>query len=128
MDCDSFPCLICDHLDGSSCSADGLGRDVADISACPLYEGIERARPEIPRREKPDIGHWVIRQPDGLFCYYNEVTGRMERRDMTLEEVIRHREEAFGMSHQHSEDDTRSQVEHQPVRWDDILFRKKITE
>ena len=123
MDCLSFPCVICELLEGASCSADDMNRNVKDISVCPLYADIERAKPE-----KPDLGHWVIRQPDGLFCYYNEETGEIERRDMTLEEVILYREETCGMSHQHSEDDTRLQVEHQPVRWDDILFRKKITE
>jgi len=120
MDCTSFPCVICDLVKGEFCSADALNRYVKDITVCPLYADIEKARPEIPRREKPDIGHWVIRQPDGLFCYYNEVTGKIERRDMTLEEVILHREQTWGMSHQHSEDDTRLQVEHQPVRWEDI--------
>lgn len=120
MDFPAFPCIICDRLDGSSCSADSMKRNVIDIPCCPLSTTTDKAQPEIPRKEKPDIGHWVIRQPDGLFCYYDEETGTIKKRDMTLEEVILYREMTCGMSHRHAEDDTRSQVEHQPVRWEDI--------
>ncbi len=120
MDCSVFPCVICDLLDGERCVADAMKRDVNDIPDCPLYATTDKAQSETPKKDKPDIGHWVVRQPDGLFCYYDEDTGTIKKRDMTLDEVILYREITYVMSHQHAEDDTRLQVEYQPVRWEDI--------
>lgn len=117
-----FPCIICDRLVGSSCSADELERDVNDISGCPLSPppAPQEIVVEETRREKPDMGHWVIKQPDGLFCYYDETSGKIERRDMALEDVIFYRVMTYGMDFDHAEEDTKSQVEHQPIRWEDI--------
>ena len=112
MECSVFPCSICDLQDGSLCNADALKRDVNDIPGCPLSPQYQP--------QKPDIGHWVVRQPDGLFCYYDERSGKIKKRDMTLQEIILHRQMVCGMSMQHSKEDTMSQVEHQPVRWEDI--------
>lgn len=69
---------------------------------------------------KPDIGHWVVKQPDGLFCYYDEKSGRIEMKDMTLEDIILYREKTWRMPYDYARRDTLSQVEFQPVRWEDI--------
>lgn len=106
-----FPCCLCDHLSGVACSADVLGRDIKDIPVCPLAE---------TSMVKPDIGCWVVRQPNGLFCYYNEKCRRVEAMDMTLEEVILYRERTCGMPHPFAEKDTLAQVKHRVFRWEDV--------
>lgn len=111
MECDVFPCSICDNIDESVCSADALKRNVNDIPCCPLSTNPSN---------KPDIGHWVVKQPDGLFCYYNETSGMIEGKDMTLQEIILHREKTCRMSYEQAERDTLAQVEFQVVRWEDV--------
>lgn len=111
MECDSFPCCLCDNLNGSACAADLLGRDLADIPVCPLSE---------TGQGKPDIGCWVVRQPDGKFCYYDENAGKIEMKDLDLQEIVIFREKKYGIPHSFAEKDTLSQVKFQVIRWEDI--------
>lgn len=106
-----FPCDICDHLEGTVCTADELQRDAADIPVCPCSG---------PFKGKPDMGCWVVEQPDGLFCYYDATAGRIEAGDMTMEDVILYREKVCGIPYELARRDTLLQVESRPMRWEDI--------
>lgn len=77
--------------------------------------------PLIPiSRDKPDVGKWVVIQPDGLFCYYDEISGQIEQGGMSLDEVIRYRETHCSMSHARAEQDTLAQIKYQPFKWESI--------
>lgn len=104
-----FPCSICDHLDGDVCSIDILGRKVSDILC-----------PQCNTYQKPDIGKWVVRQPDGNYCYYDEITGVILKKDMTAHEVSLYREKEYHIPYNDALKDTLLQIEHSPVRWEDI--------
>lgn len=106
-----FPCIICDHLIGDTCEADIRQRKVWETDSCPL--GLQS-------KGKPDVGRWVVTQPDGKLCYYDEGKGRILARDLTLEEMCLYRRDNFSMNYDHAEQDTLLQLQFRPCKWEDI--------
>lgn len=115
MECNTFPCIICDHLDGTICSADKERREADSLPRCPLAP-----TPTPSPFIKPDIGKWVVKQPDGLFCYYNELTGSIEAEGLNLEQIIFLRMDESRLSYEVIEKDTLAQIEFLPFTWEDI--------
>ena len=103
MDKSQFPCCICDEV------------DICFDDHC-----LTKTEQTKPMYYKRDIGRWVVVQPDGKLCYYDETTGETIMRDADTEDIVLRRMKDTGLPYGELMRDTLAQIEHRPFRWEDV--------
>lgn len=100
---DIFPCNICDQ------------REVCNGDLCH-----EERQDAPPAYFKKDTGKWVVKQPNGLLCYYDAEEGKVILMDQTRDQIIDYRCRTCGIPVSEIARDTDGQLEFQPFRWEDV--------